>query len=95
MAEVDVLLLVTFAYAAPGKQFALFMATAPALFRGEIVKHGLKIRVFFEDGIVKQRHKAFGVNIEIAQFIFKLQAVIADVAIHMRKAFLTTQAARG
>ena len=65
------------------------MATTPAMRSSEIVEHGLEVRVFFEDRFVHQGDKPMGVDVKIAQFFFKLQAVFANVTVHTGEALLT------
>jgi hypothetical protein len=95
VAEIDLFFLVTGSYSAVLKQLALLIAAALAVFRGQVIQHFFEFGIFFKNRDTQQGFKPFGVGLEIPQFFFELQAVPADISIHMGKTGLAAQAAGG
>ena len=77
------------------EQFALFLAAALAVFSGQIIQHDFEIRVKLENGIVQHGFKSLGIDVKISQMFFEQEAVLADIAASMGKAFFAAEAAGG
>jgi hypothetical protein len=95
VAEIHLFLLVTGSHATTFKQFALFVPAAFTVSRRQVIQHLFESRILLKNRISQQGFKPFGIVLEISQFFLELQAVHADLSVHMGKAFFTTQAAWG
>ena len=71
------------AYPTVSKQLTLFVAAPFTIFRGKIVQHLLESRVFAKNRVIQKRFKSFGVEVEISQFFFELQADVPSFFLEM------------
>ena len=77
--EIKPFFLVAWPNTAVFKKFALFVSTTMAVFSRKIIKHCLEVTIFFKNWIAQQGFEPFGVDVEIAQFFFELDAELSDI----------------
>jgi hypothetical protein len=93
IAEIHLFFLVAWAHMAVLEKFAVFVAASLAVFRSEKIQHLLEIHIFFKNRIVEQGFKPFGIRFKIPEFFLELQAVSADIPVHVGKTGFTREAA--
>jgi hypothetical protein len=68
--EINSHILVAWPHTAIFKEFTLFIPAAMAVFCRKIIKHLFEVRIFLEYRFLQQGFKAFGIDVECAQFFF-------------------------
>jgi hypothetical protein len=73
------------------KDPALFIPAAMAVIFSKIIKHHLKVGIFFEYRRLQQEFKPPGRGLEIAQFFFELDAQLPDIPVDMGETGFTAK----